>query len=809
MKTMKSNVRGITIFFVIVIVLAVAVCLAACSEEESSPSAETDSGTEEGSEPQVYECLFVDGITDEIIETQFVTEGTSADMPDPPEHEHYEFSEWTYNGTAVALPFFPTENCAVKAEYELLKYSYTFTVDGEAISTGKADALSEIDAPTPPKKEHMTFVGWTESGNTATFPYVMEKDAQFTAVYEKNVYSYTFIVCDDVVKEGSAEALAVIDAPQVHIDGYVLTGWSADGESVEFPYALDRDITFTAALEELTYPITYVMNGGTNDTFNPTQYGASHTSIVLFQPVYPCRDFIGWLLPDGSISKDGLIPLPGGALTLTALWSEPHHEYGTDHVCTVCGDVADPAHVYEGSHICVICGHEEPDHIFEDGKCVMCGYVCTHEYGEDHIYTICGESYERTEHVYGADHICVVCGHDYGSTEHVYGEDHVCVICGAEHSPHIYGEDHTCTVCGAFYGSAEHVHKKGECVVCGKKEAWDGTVADGFAGGSGSQSDPYVITNAAELAYLAKIVNGGDACRGKYFRLTSDIYLGGAEWTPIGYGLYTSDGSDYPNAFAGVFDGGGHTVYGIRITESVARYDSATRSYYVCAGLFGAVCGSASDGVSAAVVRNLGVDDYMFALSGGPESTVLTAGGIAGYAVVAKFDGCFGSGKIVAAGYSDIYFGGIVGRSEDVNYYGGITSCCAYVDAQLSANSRVCAGGIAGRSPFCVISDCAAVSVIDASSETAYIAGISCGDSHVNVTRCFVRAELSATGDADYYAITDGNYSDCVCPSATGGGKSLPSSAENADESAYAEKYGKDGGITYVSGRLVPVWLSL
>lgn len=159
MKTMKSNVRGITIFFVIVIVLAVAVCLAACSEEESSPSAETDSGTEEGPEPQIYECLFVDGITDEIIETQFVTEGTSADMPDPPEHEHYEFSEWTYNGTAVALPFFPTENCAVKAEYELMKYSYTFTVDGEAISTGKADALSEIDAPTPPKKEHMTFVG--------------------------------------------------------------------------------------------------------------------------------------------------------------------------------------------------------------------------------------------------------------------------------------------------------------------------------------------------------------------------------------------------------------------------------------------------------------------------------------------------------------------------------------------------------------------------------------------------------------------------------------------------------------------------
>lgn len=803
MKILKSNVRVMAILVIVMIVLAVAICAAACSGEESSPPPETDTGTEDEPDPQTFECLFVDRLTDEVIYSQTVTAGTSVDFPDAPAHEHYEFSEWSCNGSRVEPPFFPTENCAIIAEYEILRYSYTFKVDDEAISAGEADALSEIDAPAPPEKDHMTFVGWELGGVSATFPHVLEGDAEFTAVYETNVYSYTFIAGGEVVEEGSAEALTAIDAPQADKEGYTFKGWTADGESVEFPYSLDGDTTFVAVFEEIVYPIIYELNGGVNDAYNPGQYTALQTTVTISDPSYQCRDFIGWLMSDGSVAQSGEMAVTGGTLTLTALWSEPHHEYGTDHVCTVCGDVADPAHVYQGSHICTICGHEEPDHIFEGGVCTMCGYVCTHEYGEDHICVVCKEPYGQAEHVYNTEHVCVVCGHDYGSAEHVYGEEHVCIICGAEHSPHVYGEDHCCTECGAFYGSAEHIYVGGACAVCGKEEVWDGVVADGFAGGSGSESDPYIITNAAELAYLAELVNGGNGCGGEYFLMTSDIYLGGAEWTPIGYGLYTSEGGAYPNAFAGVFDGGGHTVYGMKISDSVPHYDSATRSYYVCAGLFGAVCGSLSDGVSAAVVRNLGVERYTISLSGGAENAVLTAGGIAGYSVVAKFDGCLSSGKISAAGYSDIYFGGIVGRSEDVNYYGGITGCCAYSDAQLAAG-EVNAGGIAGRAPFCMISYCAAVSDIDADAGAAHVAGIALGESYVNVTRCFVRTAISATGDPDCYAVTDGAYSECVCPSATSGGLSLPSSAENADESAYAEKYGEEGGTTYVSGRIVP-----
>lgn len=39
--------------------------------------------------------------------------------------------------------------------------------------------------------------------------------------------------------------------------------------------------------------------------------------------------------------------------------------------------------------------------------------------------------------------------------------------------------------------------------------AWDGSIATAFAGGTGTESDPYQIANGAQLAYLASEVNKG------------------------------------------------------------------------------------------------------------------------------------------------------------------------------------------------------------------------------------------------------------------------------------------------------------
>ncbi|NLX78925.1 MAG: hypothetical protein GXY95_03475 [Clostridiales bacterium] len=73
---------------------------------------------------------------------------------------------------------------------------------------------------------------------------------------------------------------------------------------------------------------------------------------------------------------------------------------------------------------------------------------------------------------------------------------------------------------------------------------WDGTVADGFAVGTGSKDDPYLIQTAEELAFLAFSVADGNTYYDKYFKLENDIVLNNtsakywilnaSKWTPIG-----------------------------------------------------------------------------------------------------------------------------------------------------------------------------------------------------------------------------------------------------------------------------------
>lgn len=110
-------------------------------------------------------------------------------------------------------------------------------------------------------------------------------------------------------------------------------------------------------------------------------------------------------------------------------------------------------------------------------------------------------------------------------------------------------------------------------------DVWDGSVAESY-GGAGTQPDPYRIESAVELALLAKEVNSGNDHDGEYFALTRDLDLAGLEWKPIG---------DRLNPFRGSFDGGRHTIFGLRVTD-VSRYDweyTRSVSHDGVAGLFG------------------------------------------------------------------------------------------------------------------------------------------------------------------------------------------------------------------------------
>lgn len=109
-------------------------------------------------------------------------------------------------------------------------------------------------------------------------------------------------------------------------------------------------------------------------------------------------------------------------------------------------------------------------------------------------------------------------------------------------------------------------------------DVWDGTTAESIKYGDGSNDNPYLITSANELAYIATQVNNGTSYENKYFHLLIDIDLDNKEWTPIG---------DNDNSFKGIFDGNGHVISNATI-KTPEGIPSSKTSY----GFFGSIGGT-------------------------------------------------------------------------------------------------------------------------------------------------------------------------------------------------------------------------
>lgn len=129
---------------------------------------------------------------------------------------------------------------------------------------------------------------------------------------------------------------------------------------------------------------------------------------------------------------------------------------------------------------------------------------------------------------------------------------------------------------------------------------YDGTpyYADSYESGDGSKDKPYLICNDMQLAKLAHDVNNGVSFSGKHFKLTKDIDLSKALWTPIGV-----TNPSTKRFFNGKFDGDGHTISNMHI---VWTYDSGTE---ISLGLFSRLSGTAANETAFATVTNLTVNN--------------------------------------------------------------------------------------------------------------------------------------------------------------------------------------------------------
>jgi len=322
-----------------------------------------------------------------------------------------------------------------------------------------------------------------------------------------------------------------------------------------------------------------------------------------------------------------------------------------------------------------------------------------------------------------------------------------------------------------------------------------------FAGGNGTESDPYQVATAVQLNAARNNLSAS-------YILTADIDLSGYEnWTPIG----TLDENIFGNgghsdiAFSGTFDGNGHTVsnltaihqdlagvglFGAASSDAVIKnltVENATVTGYMStAGIIGLNCASVENltlkgentissinctggilgGHGYGSIKNCTVEDVTIRVlgdndfSGGRiiQCDVAECGGlIVGGAFTGTIANCKAKGEVIAEGNEPVGLGGIGGCLE---YMESITGCTA--DVTITApNTAHAVGGLCGYAGTgdienpAVIENCSVKFVMNTANATHIGGLVGTGLYYMGLETVFSIGNCSAEGQING-AVTPG-----------------------------------------------------
>ena len=176
--------------------------------------------------------------------------------------------------------------------------------------------------------------------------------------------------------------------------------------------------------------------------------------------------------------------------------------------------------------------------------------------------------------------------------------------------------------------------------------------------GSGTETDPYVISSVDDLKAFRDDVNGGNAYAGKYVQLTCDLDLQCK--------MFESIGNTSAKPFKGIFNGGGHTVKNFYLKKGVSVVSAA--------GFFGYV--------TDAEVKNINFDNlyiYLYSNAGTAATSSKAAGTV---------PTIYGGGAVGYADNSQISGISIVGGLDIISGNGG--------NGYASTNTSYNKGGVGG-----------------------------------------------------------------------------------------------------------------
>ena len=221
--------------------------------------------------------------------------------------------------------------------------------------------------------------------------------------------------------------------------------------------------------------------------------------------------------------------------------------------------------------------------------------------------------------------------------------------------------------------------------------------------GSGTFSDPYLISNEQDLQNLVTAVNAGESFSGNFFKQTADIDFTDSQIFPNGFTPIGNYADNLP--FSGTYDGDGHSVSRL----SVNTLDETAMFAYVLNGC----------------IKNLNLENVNISVS-----NISRAASAVAYATNSTIANITASGQFYAAGdFEYAILSGIVGQSD----HSTISGCVSMLSFDLTG----------------------------VSADTIKIAGITIGR-NLTISNCLVSSYIKGEPDLYYPIANAGTISKCI-----------------------------------------------
>ena len=199
-----------------------------------------------------------------------------------------------------------SDNINLKAKWEITTFNINYTLNGGTNNNSNVYSYnyeSEDIIIKAPEKNGYEFVGWKVNGSEEsvvefTIEHNSINDIELDAVFTPNKYNLTLDVNGGADLANSKLTIEFDSDYTLEIPtrtGYDFDGWYKDTSKVEngkWNYA--EDITLKAKWILVNYTITYELDGGKNNGYNPSKYNYEYEEITIYEPTKTGYTFIGW-----------------------------------------------------------------------------------------------------------------------------------------------------------------------------------------------------------------------------------------------------------------------------------------------------------------------------------------------------------------------------------------------------------------------------------------------------------------------------------------------------------------------------------